>query len=151
MTNWLNNNKKEASRARNTSAVTTKGLLPSSASTNIINHIKENLKPRKNIYFQSAPPINSNAFKNWFGDSKVVDESGKPLVVYHGTAANFNIFEANNASTDYDFPEGMYFSSSKEIAKTYGDYKHTKPMELYLKIKNPLILNANEKNLQRFL
>lgn len=24
-------------------------------------------------------------FKNWFGDSKVVDENGKPLVVYHGT------------------------------------------------------------------
>lgn len=25
------------------------------------------------------------AFKDWFGDSKVVDESGEPLVVYHGT------------------------------------------------------------------
>ena len=24
-------------------------------------------------------------FWNWFGDSKVVDENGKPLVVYHGT------------------------------------------------------------------
>ncbi len=25
-------------------------------------------------------------FRKWFGDSKVVDEDGKPLVVYHGTA-----------------------------------------------------------------
>ena len=24
-------------------------------------------------------------FKRWFGDSKVVDEEGDPLVVYHGT------------------------------------------------------------------
>ena len=27
------------------------------------------------------------AFKKWFGDSKVVDDAGKPLVVYHGTTA----------------------------------------------------------------
>ena len=27
------------------------------------------------------------AFKNWFGDSKVVDENGNPLVVYHGTVS----------------------------------------------------------------
>lgn len=32
-----------------------------------------------------APPILSAAFKKWFGDSKVVDSEGKPLVVYHGT------------------------------------------------------------------
>jgi hypothetical protein len=32
-----------------------------------------------------APPTDSAAFKRWFGDSKVVDENGEPLVVYHGT------------------------------------------------------------------
>lgn len=30
------------------------------------------------------------AFQRWFGDSKVVDADGKPLVVYHGTNADFN-------------------------------------------------------------
>ena len=34
--------------------------------------------------FQSAPATDSAAFKAWFGDSKVVDADGKPLVVYHG-------------------------------------------------------------------
>lgn len=42
-----------------------------------------------------------NRFKNWFGDwindpenaSKVVDENGEPLVVYHGTEAEFTEFE----------------------------------------------------------
>lgn len=38
----------------------------------------------------------SQAFKEWFGDSKVVDENGKPLVVYHGTLNDFNEF------ADYD-------------------------------------------------
>jgi hypothetical protein len=32
-----------------------------------------------------APPTDSSAFKKWFGDSKVVDENGDPMVVYHGT------------------------------------------------------------------
>ena len=35
----------------------------------------------------------SKYFKKWFGDSKVVDESGKPLVVYHGSRSNFEVFE----------------------------------------------------------
>jgi hypothetical protein len=33
------------------------------------------------------------AFKAWFGDSKVVDSDGKPLVVYHGTYADFSVFD----------------------------------------------------------
>ena len=31
------------------------------------------------------------AFKAWFGDSKVVDAEGKPLVVYHGTRRRFQV------------------------------------------------------------
>lgn len=33
------------------------------------------------------------AFREWFGDSKVVDAEGKPLVVYHGTAGDFDKFK----------------------------------------------------------
>ena len=36
---------------------------------------------------QSAP-----AFKEWFGDSKVVDRTGAPLTVYHGTKSTFDAF-----------------------------------------------------------
>lgn len=32
------------------------------------------------------------AFWAWFGDSKVVDEEGRPLVVYHGTGADIEAF-----------------------------------------------------------
>ena len=32
-------------------------------------------------------------FRKWFGDSKVTDENGKPLVVYHGTHSDINIFK----------------------------------------------------------
>ena len=33
----------------------------------------------------SRTQINTPAFKNWFGSSKVVNKNGEPLVVYHGT------------------------------------------------------------------
>jgi hypothetical protein len=47
--------------------------------------------------------IYTDEFKNWFGDwindpqnaSKIVDENGEPLVVYHGSAKRFKEFDAN--------------------------------------------------------
>ncbi|MBK8117395.1 MAG: hypothetical protein IPK44_24215 [Candidatus Accumulibacter sp.] len=32
-------------------------------------------------------------FWEWFGDSRVVDEQGRPLVVYHGTSSDFSVFD----------------------------------------------------------
>lgn len=37
------------------------------------------------------PQTETLQFKHWFAESKVVDEYGKPLVVYHGT--NWNMLE----------------------------------------------------------
>lgn len=48
-------------------------------------------------------------FKNWFGDSKVVDAEGNPLVVYHGTdAADFTTFKP-----------GAYFTADRAEASAY--------------------------------
>ena len=35
--------------------------------------------------------INSKEFKEWFGNSKVVDEEGRPLV-YHGTTHEWEVY-----------------------------------------------------------
>ena len=34
----------------------------------------------------------NEAFARWFGASKIVDGNGKPLVVYHGAAREFEVF-----------------------------------------------------------
>lgn len=71
--------------------------------------------------------IYSNNFKRWFGDwendpenaSKVVDENGRPMVMYHGSgtkAADFDVFIMNNGSMG----SGAYFSSSYEEAADYA-------------------------------
>lgn len=62
--------------------------------------MKINGKPT-NLTERQWLQVRTKAFKDWFGDwqndpenaSKVVDENGEPLVVYHGTLAEFSIFD----------------------------------------------------------
>lgn len=79
----------------------------------------------------------ASAFKRWFGDSKVVDEDGEPLVVYHGTHAVFDEFDPSRGVGG-----GSWFTSSAEEAGryTYGDGAVLVPV--YLKIERPMILRS---------
>ena len=93
----------------------------------------------------------SKYFKKWFGDSKVVDESGKPLVVYHGSDTRFNEFKAQHIQLDYGqfFPKAIYFSSNENIAKTYTHGRNN-IYDVYLKIENPFILDAEGQSYNNF-
>lgn len=98
--------------------------------------------------------VTSAAFKKWFGDSKVVDAYGKPLVVYHGTPkVGFTEFGTNNV--------GAFFSDRFDIAASYagrynevefdGEGAYTEDgtnqgvYETYLSIKNPLVVDWGGK------
>lgn len=48
--------------------------------------LKAQMRTRADV--ESSP-----AFRQWFGESKVVGEDGKPMVVYHGTFGDFDTFE----------------------------------------------------------
>ena len=67
-------------------------------------------------------------FYRWFGDSKVVDEQGRPLIVYHGTSAEFNEFKKEYAK-DGQYKKGFFFTADKPVARMYGDIT----MPVYLK------------------
>lgn len=73
-------------------------------------------------------------FWNWFGDSKVVDENGRPLVCYHGSEAVFDEFDYKHLGT-HGRSEGVgfYFTDAKEVADGYG-----KTLQVYLVMKKPL-------------
>src|SRR5574343_492779 len=66
-------------------------------------------------------------FWKWFGESKVVDSEGRPLVVYHGTTENFSTF--GGGSTAY----GIFFTPDYGTASFYGDGKNGRVVEVYLK------------------
>lgn len=88
----------------------------------------------------------SDAFKQWFGDSKVVDADGKPLVVYHGTKANFEEFRP-----EFDkLKRGFWFGSS-EVASRFSlseredaEDSESNVIPVYLKIENPFIYDAQD-------
>lgn len=85
-------------------------------------------------------------FKNWFGDSKVVDDDGAPLVVYHGTQATFNddfAFDVGrigqNASAE---GYGFYFTSDESTARGYVGRDTGDVGPFYLNIEKPLPVDA---------
>ena len=85
--------------------------------------------------FQSAPTDQTEtpAFKAWFGDSKVVDANGRPLVVYHGTDNVFSSFKTRESDEG-----GAFFTTNREAAEDYGD----RVVSAYLSIKNPFEVAA---------
>ena len=78
-------------------------------------------------------------FYNWFGDSKVVDEQGRPLVVYHGTYAEFNNFNKNMVSNYSAYSKNFYFTENKQRATDYGN----KILSVYLKSDNLFDVELN--------
>jgi hypothetical protein len=77
-------------------------------------------------------------FKRWFGDSKVVDEQGRPLVVYHGTTKSFDAF-----SFEYG---PAFFTDNPAAASEYTkDGRRTERganlMPVYLSFQNPKIVD----------
>ncbi len=72
---------------------------------------------------QRLADTNTPAFKKWFGNSKVVDNSGKPLVFYHGGIAGVKVFDPGKAGTiqKSDWGKGIYFTLSKFSADYYRE------------------------------
>ncbi len=98
------------------------------------------------IRFSVAPPVESEAFKRWFGDSKVVDEDGKPLVVYHGTGSEFYAFDpARSGNGNDQYGSGFYFSTNKDEADGYQGAlsDNGKTIAAYLSLQKPIIAKGD--------
>jgi hypothetical protein len=80
---------------------------------------------------QQLPPN----FWSWFGNSKVLDEHGRPLRVYHATTASFKHFSGSNR---------YYFAPSKK----YVEYEYLESggriIEAYLRIKKADLVKRSE-------
>lgn len=98
-------------------------------------------------------------FWRWFGDSKVVDNDGRPVVLYHGTSkdVDFSAFKMKD--------RGIWFADSPKEASSYatdnesmgsslnystGKYESknvaSRVIPAYLSIKNPKTLTPEESN-----
>jgi hypothetical protein len=76
--------------------------------------------------------VRTEAFKNWFGDwendpknaSKIVDDNGEPMVVYHGSVdpdiqefSEEGAYERRRSGLN---EEGVFFSSNRDLAQDYA-------------------------------
>lgn len=83
------------------------------------------------------------AFWRWFGDSKVVDAQGRPLVVHHGTDAEFEAFDHNKIGSNATaLGYGFYFAERENVAKAYKS-EGGSVMPAYLALSNPVDENAS--------
>lgn len=92
--------------------------------------VRENVLKQAIIQAVSDEPVNvspvfhaaavkqtqSPEFQRWFADSKVVDEYGQPLRVYHGTADDIAQFEVNGRGA-------VFFSTDPEMASSYANVR----------------------------
>jgi hypothetical protein len=102
----------------------------------------------------------SPSFYKWFRDSKVVDEHGRPLPVYHGGPKGIQRFGDNYAETlEWAARTGYnlsaierqiysnplhFFTDDEYVADDYAD-QHDNPQvyEVYLRIEKPLDLRPS--------
>jgi hypothetical protein len=103
--------------------------------------------------------VRTPEFKAWFGDfekafetgnydevSKVIDSNGEPLVCFHGTGSEFNIFKIGRTG-------GLFFTNKENSAKRFseGDLKREgdspKILKVFLKIKKPFSKNTIDHEL----
>lgn len=92
------------------------------------------------------------AFKSWFADSKAINTSGGPLLVFHGAGAGFTKFDSGGSP--------IWFSPNVMYAKQYGDYLNraermlpfskiygepdTKLIPAYIRVENPANIGSTD-------
>lgn len=120
-----------------------------------LNNLSSNIIIRKidsNVNKKINKITQSQQFVRWFGDwqnkpktaSKVVDGKGEPLVVYHQTGNDFNVFDANKKGAgefDSEMPTGIFMKPTNSNIGLSGN----KQMALYANIRNPLIANSRKE------
>lgn len=96
--------------------------------------------------FRMGGAPDTEAFRRWFGASKVVDDDGKPLVVYHGTALEKDRFRREGGGAGI----GAYFTANPAVASEYammdaeveGDPPQVIPV--YLSLQNPFYMTGTD-------
>jgi hypothetical protein len=83
-------------------------------------------------------------FDSWFGDSKIVDEAGEPLQVYHGTVENFAEFDKGKVKSRFPYSFGFHLTSRAPEAARYAEEAGGNVMPVYVKAKNPLVIDTKQ-------
>lgn len=100
---------------------------------------------------EKAQRMVNEAAKRAMPDTKVVDENGNPLVVYHGGKGKIIVFDKNRIGENLDYGTmgaGFYFTSDRENAENYARNakREGEPSveRVFINIRNIKEVNWNE-------
>jgi len=100
------------------------------------------------------------AFWRWFRNSKVIDEHGRPRIVFRGDRPGKTEFTGREDPSNY-IQGNIFFSSARAVAKGYTphrtnsylaskDMNHTHGLyAAYLKIEKPAVMDAKDGDWSR--
>ncbi len=123
-------------------------------SDNSIHQKSENVKGKSKIgentrFELPSKDSNGNTLsskqRDYFKESKIRDDDGNLLVVYHGTSENFTVFDRTKSRANMDI-QGSFFSPWDIDAGGYGGNVGA----YYLNIKNPASESMGYKALNKF-
>lgn len=114
-----------------------------------VNHAAgERLRTNGGARYAARDVTGTEAFKRWFGDSKAVDETGRPLRLYHGTTASFDEFNPNMNP----FERGVFLTPDPAMAGFFtlgGSGRVTNGgniLPLYARLANPMVVDFQGQN-----
>lgn len=119
--------------------------LGATSTTNSIRQGGKNVNTQFSMRVDSEGRKLSEAQQEFFKDSKVRDEEGRLLTVYHGSDKEFFVFDRTKARANMDI-QGSFFSPWEIDAQGYGG----KVGEYYLNIVNPASEAMGYKALKKF-
>ena len=108
-------------------------LIPGSHKVEAVNLTEDAGIDSKTLFHTST---DTPEFKAWFGDSKVVDAEGKPLVVYHGSPEFKGTAFDRSYSTKGPSKLGFWFADDSNYSGLFGDTQ----IITYLSLKKPKVL-----------
>lgn len=88
--------------------------------------------------------INTPEFKAWFGNSKVVDEKGRPKTYWHGSLWNFDRFKQHNGDYNFSPDERFAYNYAESKAFEQGIDNDVTVYPVYIKAEKPFDSNNAE-------
>ena len=127
---------------RNSTGEVTRVNAPNGRESKLFNSILK-IQPDKEQALRAWAKVYTPMFKFWFGDwengqgSKVVDENGEPLLVFHNTIFKQDKFKGYVT----------YFTDQKEYAENFKMFKINGEMQYatFLNIRNPYQVPSNKR------
>ena len=107
---------------------------PNGAPSKLFTDLLEHFNGDRVLAIQAKAKVFSESFKTWFEGSKVVDENGEPLIVWHGTDTKFDAF-LKDKQLYGAVGKGFYFARGVSLFKNKQNV-----IPAFINSRDPLII-----------